>query len=105
ALLKMDIVGLTTLTVLTDALRLIEQRQGSRLDLTAISLDDAETYQRVFHRGLTSGVFQFESHGMRDVLRRYEPNSITDLTAFDALSRPRPIQAGMIDAFITRKHG
>ena len=58
-LLKMDFLGLTTLTVLTDALRLIEQRQGSRLDLTGISLDDAETYQRVFHRGLTSGVFQF----------------------------------------------
>src|SRR5438552_8007150 len=73
-LLKMDFLGLTTLTVLTDALRLIEQRQGSRLDLTAISLNDAETYQRVFHRGLTSGVFQFESHGMRDVLRRYQPN-------------------------------
>src|SRR5438270_2320454 len=104
-LLKMDFLGLTTLTVLTDALRLIEQRQGSRLDLTAISLDDAETYQRVFHRGLTSGVFQFESHGMRDVLRRYQPNSVEDLTALNALYRPGPIQGGMIDDFIERKHG
>src|SRR5438067_1374437 len=104
-LLKMDFLGLTTLTVLTDALRLIEQRQGSKLDLTAISLDDAETYQRVFHRGLTSGVFQFESHGMRDVLRRYQPNSVEDLTALNALYRPGPIQGGMIDDFIERKHG
>src|SRR5207248_2335234 len=104
-LLKMDFLGLTTLTVLTDALRLIEQRQGSRLDLTGISLDDAETYQRVFHRGLTSGVFQFESHGMRDVLRRYQPNSVEDLTALNALYRPGPIHGGMIDDFIERKHG
>src|SRR5947208_3273950 len=104
-LLKMDFLGLTTLTVLTDALRLIEQRQGSRLDLTAISLDDAETYQRFFHHGLTSGVFQFESHGMRDVLRRYQPNSVEDLTALNALYRPGPIQGGMIDDFIERKHG
>src|SRR5207253_3466232 len=60
---------------------------------------------RVFHRGLTSGVFQFESHGMRDVLRRYQPNSVEDLTALNALYRPGPIQGGMIDDFIERKHG
>jgi len=54
---------------------------------------------------LTSGVFQFESQGMRDVLRRYKPNSIEDLTALNALYRPGPIQGGMIDDFIERKHG
>ena len=72
---------------------------------TSIPLDDQETYEKVFHKGLTSGVFQFESHGMRDVLRRYQPNSIEDLTALNALYRPGPIQGGMIDDFIDRKHG
>ena len=64
-----------------------------------------ETYEKVFYKGLTSGVFQFESHGMRDVLRKYQPNSIEDLTALNALYRPGPIQGGMIDDFIDRKHG
>jgi DNA polymerase-3 subunit alpha len=59
----------------------------------------------VFHRGLTSGVFQFESHGMRDVLRRYQPSTVEDLTALNALYRPGPIQGGMIDDFIERKWG
>ena len=72
-LLKMDFLGLTTLTIIDDALRLIEQTRGERLDLQKLALDDKETYEKVFHTGLTSGVFQFESHGMRDVLRRYKP--------------------------------
>ena len=103
-LLKMDFLGLTTLTILEDALKLIAQK-GTSLTLDDIPLEDQETYQKVFHRGLTSGVFQFESHGMRDVLRRYQPNSIEDLTALNALYRPGPIQGGMIDDFIERKHG
>src|ERR1051326_8736326 len=90
-LLKMDFLGLTTLTVLTDALKLIEQREGKTLDLMALPLDDGETYKRVFHTGLCSGIFQFESHGMRDVLRRNQPNSLEDLTALNALYRPGPI--------------
>jgi DNA polymerase-3 subunit alpha len=104
-LLKMDFLGLTTLTILDDALKLIVQTQGQNLTLEEIPLQDAETYAKVFHKGLTSGVFQFESHGMRDVLRRYQPNSIEDLTALNALYRPGPIQGGMIDDFIERKHG
>ncbi len=104
-LLKMDFLGLTTLTILTDALKLIQQTRGTPLTLEEIPLQDTETYQKVFHKGLTSGVFQFESHGMRDVLRRYQPNSIEDLTALNALYRPGPIQGGMIDDFIDRKHG
>ena len=103
-LLKMDFLGLTTLTILDDTLKLIAQK-GTNLKLDDIPLEDQETYAKVFHKGLTSGVFQFESHGMRDVLRRYQPNSIEDLTALNALYRPGPIQGGMIDDFIERKHG
>src|SRR5579862_8061094 len=121
-LLKMDFLGLTTLTILTDALKLIAQTHSKDagmpvlsndqnwpkpvpLTLDDIPLQDHETYEKVFHKGLTSGVFQFESHGMRDVLRKYQPNSIEDLTALNALYRPGPIQGGMIDDFIDRKHG
>jgi DNA polymerase-3 subunit alpha len=104
-LLKMDFLGLTTLTILDDALKLIVQTRGEKIHLHEIPLDNPETYEKVFHKGLTSGVFQFESHGMRDVLRRYQPNSIEDLTALNALYRPGPIQGGMIDDFIERKHG
>ncbi len=104
-LLKMDFLGLTTLTIIDDALRLIEQVRGERLNLQTLALDDAQTYERVFHTGLTSGVFQFESHGMRDVLRRYKPTAVEDLTALNALYRPGPIQGGMIDDFIDRKWG
>jgi DNA polymerase III subunit alpha len=104
-LLKMDFLGLTTLTVIHDCLKLIVKNQGVQLDLTTIPLDDQTTYEKVFHRALTSGVFQFESGGMRDVLRRYKPTSVEDLTALNALYRPGPIQGGMIDDFIDRKWG
>jgi DNA polymerase III subunit alpha len=104
-LLKMDFLGLTTLTVIDDALKLIQLQRGSPLDMSLIPLDDTETYEKVFHRALTSGVFQFESGGMRDVLRRYKPVSVEDLTALNALYRPGPIQGGMIDDFIERKWG
>ncbi|MGB8885389.1 MAG: DNA polymerase III subunit alpha [Candidatus Korobacteraceae bacterium] len=104
-LLKMDFLGLTTLTIIDDALRLIEQTRGERLDLQKLALDDRETYERVFHTGLTSGVFQFESHGMRDVLRRYKPTAVEDLTALNAIYRPGPIQGGMIEDFVERKWG
>ena len=104
-LLKMDFLGLTTLTVIHDALKLIKSTKGIDLDLATIALDDAKTYEQVFHRALTSGVFQFESSGMRDVLRRYKPTCVEDLTALNALYRPGPIQGGMIDDFIERKWG
>ncbi len=104
-LLKMDFLGLTTLTILDDTVKLIAQTRGEKIDLAALPLDDRETYEKVFHSALTSGVFQFESRGMRDVLRRYQPNTIEDLTALNALYRPGPIQGGMIDYFIDRKHG
>jgi DNA polymerase-3 subunit alpha len=104
-LLKMDFLGLTTLTIIDDALRLVQQTRGERLDLQKLALDDKETYERVFHTGLTSGVFQFESHGMRDVLRRYKPTCVEDLTALNSLYRPGPIQGGMIEDFVERKWG
>ena len=120
-LLKMDFLGLTTLTILDDTIKLIAQTHKDAgvpvlstdegwptpvpLTLDDIPLEDSKTYEKVFHSGLTSGVFQFESHGMRDVLRRYKPNSIEDLTALNALYRPGPIQGGMIDDFVERKHG
>jgi DNA polymerase III subunit alpha len=104
-LLKMDFLGLTTLTVIDDALKLIKQTTGKDVDMATVPLDDVTTYERVFHRALTSGVFQFESGGMRDVLRRYKPNTVEDLTALNALYRPGPIQGGMIDEFIERKWG
>ncbi|HXW57760.1 MAG TPA: DNA polymerase III subunit alpha [Candidatus Cybelea sp.] len=103
-LLKMDFLGLTTLTVLTDAVRMIQTNRGIDLDLSTLPLDDAPTYA-LFSRGDTTGIFQFESHGMRDILKRYQPTRLEDLTALNALYRPGPIQGGMIDDFIARKHG
>ncbi len=103
-LLKMDFLGLTTLTVLQDTVRTIEQNRGVKVDLDNLALDDADTY-KLFSRGDTTAIFQFESHGMRDILRRYQPTRIEDLTALNALYRPGPIQGGMIDDFIKRKHG
>ncbi len=104
-LLKMDFLGLTTLTVIDDSLKLIRRNQSVEVDMATIPLDDQKTYEDVFHKALTSGVFQFESGGMRDVLRRYRPTSVEDLTALNALYRPGPIQGGMIDDFIERKWG
>src|SRR5260370_8266465 len=104
SLLKMDFLGLTTLTIIDDALKLIAQHRGVKLDLEELPLDDAPSYD-IFSKGFTSGVFQFESSGMRDILRRYQPTRIEDLTALNALYRPGPLQGGMVDDFIDRKHG
>jgi DNA polymerase-3 subunit alpha len=103
-LLKMDFLGLTTLTVLHDAVKMVEQNRGVKVEIDSLTLDDADTY-KLFARGDTTAIFQFESHGMRDILRRYQPTKIEDLTALNALYRPGPIQGGMIDDFINRKHG
>jgi DNA polymerase-3 subunit alpha len=102
-LLKMDFLGLATLTVITDCLKLIEQTRGEKLDIDLLPMDDPETFKRVFHTALTSGVFQFESAGMRDILRRYKPDTVEDLTALNALYRPGPMD--MIDDFVERKWG
>jgi DNA polymerase III subunit alpha len=104
-LLKMDFLGLTTLTILDDCLKLIKKTRDVTIEMEKLPMDDTLTYEKVFHKGHTSGVFQFESDGMRDVLRRYKPTTVEDLTALNALYRPGPIQGGMIDDFINRKWG
>lgn len=103
-LLKMDFLGLTTLTIIEDAFRRIEERHSLQLTQESIPLDDAKTYE-LFASGLTNGIFQFESKGMRDICRRYRPERLEDLCALNALYRPGPIQGGMIPDFIDRKHG
>ena len=103
-LLKMDFLGLTTLTVLDDCLKLIEETRHEKLDLDALPRDDQETYE-LLGKGLTAGIFQFESRGMTEILRRVKPSRVADLTALNALYRPGPIQGGMIDDFIARKTG
>ena len=103
-LLKMDFLGLTTLTIIEQALKLIEKYRGEKIVIEDLPLDDKQTYEDL-QTGFTSGVFQFESSGMQDILRRYQPNRIEDLCALNALYRPGPIQGGMIPDFIDRKHG
>ncbi|MDX2154738.1 MAG: DNA polymerase III subunit alpha [Bryobacteraceae bacterium] len=103
SLLKMDFLGLTTLTIVFDTLRLIEKYTGRTLTIDEIPLNDAFTYRQIFCNGYTSGVFQFESAGMRDILVRYKPDRVEDLIALNALYRPGPMS--MIDDFIDRKHG
>jgi len=103
-LLKMDFLALTTLTIIDDTLKLLKQHEGIDLNMDTLPLDDEKTYE-LFSDGLTDGVFQFESSGMKDILRKFKPSSIEHLTALNALYRPGPIGGGMIDDFIKRKHG
>ena len=103
-LLKMDFLGLTTLTIIESTFGWIEKRHGQRLSQETIPLDDAKTYE-LFASGMTNGIFQFESKGMRDICLRYKPERLEDLCALNALYRPGPIQGGMIPDFIDRKHG
>jgi DNA polymerase III subunit alpha len=103
-LLKMDFLALTTLTIIDDILKMLKHHEGLHLDMDTLSLDDEQTYA-LFSAGLTDGVFQFESSGMKDILRKFKPSSVEHLTALNALYRPGPIGGGMIDDFIKRKHG
>ena len=103
-LLKMDFLGLSTLTLIRDALDEIKRTEGIDLDIDAIPLDDAKTYE-LFGDGQTYGVFQFESSGMRDLLRKAKPERLDDLIALNALYRPGPLKSGMVDDYIARKQG
>ncbi len=103
-LLKMDMLGLRTLTVIDTALKLIEAYKGEKVDLKHLPLDDPETY-RLLQSGRTLGVFQLESSGMRELLKRLKPSRFEDLIALVALYRPGPLGSGMVDDFIDRKHG
>ncbi len=102
-LLKMDFLGLRTLTVIEDTLTFLRQA-GGELDLDAISLEDPEVY-RLFCEGRTNGIFQFESRGMKDLLRRALPSKFEDLAAFNALYRPGALSVGMVEEYIQRKQG
>ena len=102
-LLKMDMLGLRNLTVIDDALELIEKDTGERIDIDAIPLDDRATFD-LFKAGNTDGVFQFESPGMKDLLRSFKPEVFRDLIALNALYRPGPLKSGMTDEFIHRKN-
>jgi DNA polymerase-3 subunit alpha len=104
-LLKMDFLGLKTLTVIDDAIRMAHANHPeARIDIDNLPLDDPEVF-KPFALGNTIGIFQFESNGMRDYLRRLEPESFTDLTVMNALYRPGPLDSGMIDTYIVRKKG
>ncbi len=103
-LLKMDFLGLRTLTVIDDSLKMIEKNHGRKIDIDEIDLNDKKVY-RTFARGDTVAIFQFESGGMRDYLRRLKPENLTDLTSMNALYRPGPLDSGMIDIYIKRKRG
>ena len=104
-LLKMDFLGLSTLTLIFDAIARdqADDRRSSSTS-TRMPLDDAKTYQ-IFQDGQTYGIFQFESSGMRDILRKAKPQRLEDLIALNALYRPGPLRSGMVDDFIARKQG
>jgi DNA polymerase-3 subunit alpha len=103
-LLKMDFLGLSTLTLIDDAIKEIERTTGEQLSIDRVPLDDPKTYA-IFQEGQTYGVFQFESSGMRDILRKARPERLEDLIALNALYRPGPLRSGMVDDFIARKQG
>ncbi|MCH7879214.1 MAG: DNA polymerase III subunit alpha, partial [candidate division Zixibacteria bacterium] len=102
-LLKMDFLGLRTLTVIDDSLRMIEARTHEPLDIDNIPLDDPKVIS-LFSKARTIGIFQFESAGMRDYLRQLKPETFDDLMAMNALYRPGPLDSGMINVYIQRKH-
>lgn len=101
-LVKMDILGLKTLTIIQKALELIKQNYGIEIDINKIPLDDEPTYE-LFAQGRTIGVFQFDKPHTREFLKRLKPTSISELSVMNALNRPGPMQ--FIDEFIERKHG
>jgi DNA polymerase III subunit alpha len=103
-LLKMDFLGLSTLTLLDDAVKHIQETTGDVISLENLPLDDAKAYQ-IFQSGQTHGVFQFESSGMRETLRKAKPQCLEDLIALNALYRPGPLRGGVVDDYIARKHG
>ncbi len=103
-LIKFDFLGLKTLTVIDRTVRLIRENRGVELDVDDLSLDDESTY-RLLSSGNTNGIFQLESSGIKELLKKLKPSTFEDLMAAVALYRPGPLQSGMVDEFIKRKHG
>ncbi|MDR2239235.1 MAG: DNA polymerase III subunit alpha [Zoogloeaceae bacterium] len=102
-LVKFDFLGLRTLTILAEAVRLIKEVEDIEVDLDRLPLDDKPTYERIFKTANTTAVFQFESRGMKDTLAQAKPDRLEDLIALNALYRPGPME--FIPTFIARKHG
>ncbi len=103
-MLKMDFLALTTLTVINDCLKSLEERGGVDIDWNEIPLNDPKTMD-LFGEGRTDAIFQFESSGMQEICRRLKPKELEDLSALNALYRPGPIDGGMIDDYIARHRG
>ena len=103
-MLKMDFLALTTLTIIEDCLKSIERETGQRPDLAKIPLDDKPAL-KLFADGLLNAVFQFESSGMVEICRKLKPEGLEDLSALNALYRPGPLDGGMVDDYIERRHG
>jgi DNA polymerase-3 subunit alpha len=103
-LIKFDFLGLRNLTVIDNALKLIRRTDGESLDVLSLPLDDPPTYE-LLCRGDTTGVFQLESSGMRDILIRLRPQNFNDIIAVVAMYRPGPLESGMVSDFIKAKHG
>lgn len=103
-LLKMDFLGLRNLTILRNAVDLIKKTRGEDLDVNRISLEDKPTFE-LLRRGETKGVFQLESGGIRDLLKRMKPDHFHDIIATNALYRPGPLEGGMVDEYIEVKLG
>ncbi len=103
-LLKMDFLGLRTLTVIDDTIKIIQRTRKKTIDWSQIGLSDQKTFDMLC-KAQSAGVFQLESSGMRDILKKLRPDKFEDLIAILALYRPGPIGSGMVDEFIKRKHG
>ena len=103
-MLKMDFLGLTTLSIIDECCRTIRQVSGREIIWDETPLDDAKTYE-LFAEGRTDAIFQFESAGMQEITRKLKPKCIEDLSALNALFRPGPLDGGMVDDFIERYHG
>lgn len=103
-LLKMDFLGLRNLTIIHNALKMVEKRTGEKVDINNIPLDDEATFE-LLQKGDTDGVFQLESAGMKKLVKDLKPSVFEDLGALVALFRPGPLNSGMVDDFVQRKHG
>jgi len=103
-LLKMDFLGLKTLTTIHNMIILLKEKRGITIDISTIPIDDEKTFQ-LLSEGETIGVFQLESSGMRELCRKLQPDMFEDVIALVALYRPGPLNSGMVDEFILSKHG
>ncbi|MFH1063227.1 MAG: DNA polymerase III subunit alpha [Candidatus Omnitrophota bacterium] len=101
-LLKMDFLGLKTLTIISQAVKIIKRTKGIDLNISTINLEDEKTFD-LFKKAKTQGVFQLESTGMQDILKKLKPDKFEDIIALLALYRPGPLGSGMVDDFIKRK--